>query len=175
MLKLDLTFHLTENARKTFLRNGLTEISPPKDYEVFLEALSVSIEAGKSTYQVASDRRSEPDGIGPVRGMLWPRSLLPIGDGVAIEQQMLFSATGDAVVFLWRLVGRATFLVQLKAAPIFSATRSFSDAGFAIEPETMEVAWRGVPFIARPRLLPIPMGASLNHPTASSPAPSRLS
>jgi hypothetical protein len=142
MLKLELPFHLSQIPH--FLRSDLVEIVPRKSLEVVLEALSVSVETGHNAYQFVSDHRPEPDGMGPFRGMLWPRSLLPLGDGIAIEQQMLFPGKGDAVAFSWRLLGRPTFPARLTAAPIFSATRPFGAAGFEIEAETNggRLAWR---------------------------------
>ena len=144
MIKLELPFHLTESSWGTFLESSLAQNRPPAVHEVILDALSISIETGRNTYEVASDRRPEPDGMAPFRGMLWPRSVLPLGGGIAIEQQMLFPAKGDAVALSWRLIGRATFPVRLKAEPIFSATRPFTTAGFEIEPETNggRLAWR---------------------------------
>ena len=142
MLKLELPFHLIESSRGAFFQSS--ENSSPKIHELILDALSISIETAKNRYQVVSDRRPEPDGAGPFRGMLWPRCLLPLGGGAAIEQQMLFPARGDAVAFSWRLIGHATFAVRLNATPNFDAPRPFATIGFEIEPETNggRLAWR---------------------------------
>jgi len=119
------------------------EIASSNIRRVILDSLSISIGVGGRNYQVFSERRPEGNGT-PFRGMLWPRCLLPLADGVVIEQQMLVPTHGDAVALSWRLLGRPTFPARLKAAPIFRATRPFVDAGFEIEAETNggRLAWR---------------------------------
>lgn len=121
MLKLELPFHLTESARGTFFRSGPAEPRGLRKTKIVLQALSVSIETGGNTYHVISDRPPESVGAGPFCGTLWPRCVLPLTDGISLEQQMLVPDAGDAILIFWRLIGR----------------------GFEIEPETNggRLAW----------------------------------
>jgi hypothetical protein len=169
MLQLDLPFHLRESLRGTFLRSNPTKISPPKIHEVILDALSISIETGANTYRVDSTHRPEPDGAAPFRGMLWPRSLLPLAGGAAIEQQMLFPSNGDAVALSWRLIGCPACPVRLTASPIFSAPRLFSGAGFEIEPETNggRLTWR--PYYRSSKIIADTNGRFVALPDGVSP------
>lgn len=151
MLKLELPFHLAESRQAVFRAPSLTSGSDSKTVEVILDGFSISIETGGRTYHLVSEGPPEADRPDVFNGTLWPYCLLPLSDGISIEQQMMLPAAGDAAAISWRLLDRATAPVRLRASPIFRAGQPFAAAGFEIEPETNggRLAWRPFHYSAK--------------------------
>jgi hypothetical protein len=143
MLKLDLTFHLDEYPHPVHFGDSCISLQHPENRNVMLDGLSISIETKGRTYQVISERPPEPDRPYLSGGAIWPFCLLPLPDGVSVEQQMMLPVAGNAAAFSWRLRGRALAPVTLRVSPVFSVTPLVSSS-FEIEPETNggRLAWR---------------------------------
>ena len=106
MLKLKSTFYLTGSSENLYLRSGRGQ-PLPKRKKIILVGLSISMETtGKKIYEVCSDGYAVSDNPVSFRGTIWPRSLLPLGPEISVEQQMLLPAAGGAVAASWRLLGR---------------------------------------------------------------------
>jgi hypothetical protein len=102
MLNLELPFQLIARGPGALSQSSLPELRRSTTAEVILEGLSISIKAGRKTYEVSSDRPPEHDGTGSFRRTTWARWLWPLIDGMSIEQQMMMPMGGDAVAISWR-------------------------------------------------------------------------
>ena len=85
---------------------------------------------------MSSQGQPELDRPGNGGGMIWPFYHWTLGSGVAIEQQMMLPAGGDAIAISWRLRSRSASPVELTAIPVFAAAEPLQPAGFEFEPET---------------------------------------
>ena len=151
MLKLNLTFHLSDYPQTVLLGSRCVNHRPQKS-EVVLSGLSISIETAGRNYQVISDLPPEPDRPGASDGLIWPCCLLSLPGGASIEQQMMLPATGNAAAISWRLRGRAESPVILRASPLFRVPRPAASTSFAIEPEVdgERLAW--CPFLSSSKI-----------------------
>lgn len=144
MIKIESAFHVAGIQQGAFTRGGTSaERHRLRAKRILLRDLSVSIKLMGKVYSMSSNQ-SPVLAASPFCGTAWPRWILPLTQGISIEQQMALPSAGDAVAISWRLIGRPLIPVQLTAGPLFSAGEVMAAQGFEIEAETNggRLGWR---------------------------------
>ena len=173
MLKLDLPFSIVEEPRRASFVRGVGRSIKVEQANLWLKGLSISIEVAGRSYVIVSEQTPQPDRPGPFQGAIWPRCVLPLPAGTAIEQQMMLPAAGDAIVMSWRLLARCDRPATLRVSPTFTATKRFAPTLFCVEAETDggRLTWR--PFPSSSKIIADTNGRSIDviTPLGSTVAP----
>lgn len=162
MIKIESPFYLSKSRHRCLRPSFSPAESQAK--EVFLQGTLLSIETDGKIYDLSTDDAPSDDGFRS-RGLCWSRRIVPLGQGISLEQQLLRANEGNAVALSWRLLGQALVPARLTAAPIFSLGGSTSTEPFAFEPETEggRLTWR--PFQGAARIIADTNGRCSPRPT----------
>ncbi len=136
MIKIESPFQLLERPPR-YLRLGLAPapFAQPRTRTVTLSGLHVSLEHSGRIFDFSTGNAPSGEGFRS-RGFGWGRTLVPLAQEMALQQQMLLANGGNTVALSWQLVGDPFAAVRLIATPVFSADEPTSSEVFNFEPES---------------------------------------
>ena len=151
MLKLRLPFSIAEKLHTTAFLWKVSHGSNVGETRLWLEGLSISVETAGRSYRVVSEHPPEPDRPGAYQGTIWPRCILRLPRGAAIEQQMMLPCGGNAIAVSWRLVDPSDTPAALRVSPISTVAKHLALTAFKVDAETNggRLTWRPFQFSSK--------------------------
>lgn len=135
MITIGSRFELTEPP-PSYIRGRNPETTLiPGIRKLVLSGVEIAIRLHGRTYTLATNG-TPGDGGFRNRGFSWSRNVVPLRDGVFLEQQMLLANGGNTVALSWWLNRDVAIGVELLATPVFTSKEPTSSEPFRFDPES---------------------------------------